>query len=313
MSSTPKRPCPQDDAEPDADLPVTRSELDQLLEEHSQRIQASTSTLIKSYDKSVQNRFKSVETEVRGIRDAVSEQQRNTEELAASVKLLEKAISKAEEIVSDPSFSFDDNFDRKPDMAVLRISSSEMVSRDSVVGAVCDWLGEADFTIGTNLDLIAAPLSRNFMLKFTGAFGPNRASKAFKLLRDTAGVWREFEVVSPSGKRVRIYVSLDKNAKKIKEEGGAKRLATIFRNKFPGSTPATIVNYNRRDSSISLGWTQVARVVAHGKDKPLTLEWNYTGVTSLSDQGIPLDKEAIKLEFQAYIGAPASSSTSWGI
>eukprot|EP00959_Pyramimonas_sp_CCMP1952_P123533 2582442-Pyramimonas_sp.AAC.1 len=71
----------------------------------------------------------------------------------------------------------------------------------------------ANYEAGKDFALEGDELGRRFTLRFKGlaVTCAARVRQAHVLLRDAHGVWRQFSAPMPGGRRIPIYVSVDRN------------------------------------------------------------------------------------------------------
>jgi hypothetical protein len=260
-----------------------------------------TANVLAQYDRSIQPKFDHMADEINAIKHSQDRQQQHVQEMQKQIDLLNKAVDIATQAVVEPK---NQAYDREVVTSILRITTQDMVPKEKVLEAITPWLLEAELKYKEHFTLQGPPLGKYQILQFTGDAGlaARRANKAQSLLRDDNHQWREFSTSSPSGAMVRIYVSKDKSPKKIKEEMGAKKLFNIIKDACKNKQ----VHFNRKDASISIDWTPVARVEAPDPEHT-NLLWNYKGV-----QQFDIDKDEVANLFKNACGGD-TTSVQWGL
>ena len=307
MANEAKRSRPEDGnpdapgAAPPNDY-VTRSDLDSILGELGSNVKGCFTSAIQKYDASAQARFSHIESDVVAAQKRLDATEADNKQLWAAVDTLQRALALAESAVPHKNDFSDDNFTRKVDATILRISSKAILAKAAVLSSVAPWLAEADLD-AEHYELIGHDSSRKFVLQFKGNAGmaKNRASKAHQLLRGRDGTWRSFSAAKPSGGNETYYISRDKNSAQVKRELDTKRLAQAC-SKVCTAHPN--FHANRTDGELSISWVPIVRVVPQPGDDPSTLEWNSKWIAEN-----PINRDAITEEYKLL--CRPKSEVSW--
>ena len=165
----------------------------------------------------------------------------------------------------------DEEWDRKPDLTLVRFNTAELVAKEAILDTVREWIGD----MGVGEEWERGPergLSERYTLVFTGLprIAGRRAQQSLQLLRQPGGEWRKLYVKSPAGRNIELLASGDKSRKQIKTETTAKRLARVLLEAHPN------LDYHvlRREGVVTVGWRRLARIVVRPGDEPTSLEWN---------------------------------------
>ena len=288
-------------AESDADT-IARSDLDDLLAAQSTKMLESNTALLRAYDKAQQKRFAGIDA---GLADVNAKQEKadaEMQKMRASITALEKGLAVAETTVAVRADLDAEDFDREPDVSVLRLGAAELVAKTSLLAALTSWLEDASLKV-EDVEIRGPTIGKQFSIKFAGASGlaGRKARKAFGILRTPEG-WREMCAAGPNGSEIRLYVSEDKSPKQLRKEILAKKLLRAVQD----SVKDKQAHLQRRDCSITLEWKSLVRVEVTTADAEPTLLWNAAAVAQLE-----VDKECIMEKFRQRSGAAAS--VQWSV
>ena len=302
MATAPKRTrADGEDGQPTDEL-VTRSDLDSILGTLETNINATITTTtsevkasfvsaIRQYDEANQRRLSHIEADIAAAQKRLDATEKDNKSLWDTVAELQKALAVAETAVPHVNDFTEQNFARKVDATILRISSKAVLEKAAVQSTLAPWLAEADLS-EDKFDILGLDTSKKFILQFKGAPGLalNRCTKAHDLLRNRDGSWRSFVVTKPNGGDEPIFISRDKNPAQVKRELDTKRLAQAWRSKV---TQFPDFHVNRTDGVISVKWVPVVRVVPQPGSEPSLLQWNSQWIANNV-----IDREAVSAEFQ---------------
>ena len=264
------------------------------------KITERITNLMREFDSATQRRMSDIEGRVIEVSGRMDDQVKAMQDMKKDIEKLKKGLVEAE--VQQPTRASlnEENYDREPDVTILRVGAAELISKEAAVRAVKPWLDEAD-SDATQYEIIGPTLGRNFTVKFagTGGLAAKRARRAFAMLRGVDGTWREMVAKSPLNKDIKIYVSEDKSMKTIKTETSAKRLMRAFKAVHPEKE----VHLVRRTGTISVAWVPIARVDAANPDD-IRVMWNAAAVGEHS-----VNKNDIVMKFGTDAGA--SAQVNW--
>lgn len=307
-----------------AEVAITRSKLDEILDSFKNslnediaetvadtvrtantalegKINISMATTVRALDARAQKRLDSIQAEVDDTNSRLAKQEADTVKLWAAVEKLNSGLAIAEKAVVDRSALDAEEFDRAPDLGIIRIGAPSLVARDAVRTALEPWLADAGLD-DPKFQLTGPVVGQKFSIRVLGQAGlaAKLAQKALELLRLPDGSWREPAAVSPTGVQVRLYISEDKSPKQNKIEACGRRLLRAV--KRVGITQS--IHLNRKEGSISVDWKPLAKVQVHSKEE-VSILWNALVVTELS-----IDKSAITTHFFEAGGSTAGVSWS---
>lgn len=264
---------------------VSRTELDELFDTLKADIKSDTAAaltglesnisqkfenLVRNYDSGAQKRFSAIDHEIKHVNDRADKLEETQKSMQGTIDRLERALASAETRPSSSIIS-SEAFDRDPDLTLLRVNTDELCTKLAIIDAIKPWLGEAGFQ--DNQWSLRGPdetVSKNWTIQFAGAPGlaGNRAKKAFQLLQDENGNWREIHVTTPADRTVRVYVNPDKSPKQKLTESSAKRLLKAVREVHGGNC-----HLLRREGIVTINWQHVVRVDPQ-PDRSVKLRWN---------------------------------------
>ena len=228
------------------------------------------------------------------------------------IKRLTDALALAESSTSVSEVNraiADESFDRPPDLSVIRLNTSELVSYSSVLDSIKALMSEAGLN-ENQWDLLGAPqgIARNFTVRFVGteAIAARRAQKCLQLRRLPDGSWRPNpKVTTPMNREIDIYISPDKSPKQLRTELGGRRLLKAFRAVIPNSA----CHLDKRSGQVSVQWKPCARVIpqpSSGSDASYIIQWNVAAVSELQ-----IDKPQIQSAFDSDMGS--QSAVQWSV
>ena len=112
-----------------------------------------------------------------------------------------------------------------------------------------------------------------FSIRFAGPDGlaARRARKCLQVRRQPDGTWRPNPVVvSPMGRRVEIYISLDKSPKQFRTEQGGRKLLKAFKAVHPNRN----THLDRRSGMVSVDWSLCAKIIPNPEPSSYVVQWN---------------------------------------
>ena len=201
--------------------PITRSDLDNLLNIFKTSLRADVieslenscarkmEDLIRGYDGSVQKRLSEHDAQLRDLDTRTQTIETSQASMKNDIKRLTEALALAESATTSAEVTrafADEAFDRLPDLSVIRLNTSELVSHSSILESIKPLMSEAGLS-ENQWDLLGAPsgISRNFIVRFTGseAIAARRAKKCLQLRRLPDGSWRPNpKVTSPMNREI---------------------------------------------------------------------------------------------------------------
>ena len=214
------RGTPKQDQAPEA--PIVRSVLDALFEAHRKDLieasVASTQKLLVACDEIQKNKIAAIDQKILALQAQNQSQQQEIDQLCRAIAPnfnesadIRKQLVTAANIKADPNF--DEQWDRNPDLSVLFIGTTDLVSKDSMSSAIQSWLDQLSLPEGP-WQLLGPPMGRNFNLALDNndhGVGILRATKASEPLRDkTTKEWENLYVRDPEDNQLPISISADK-------------------------------------------------------------------------------------------------------
>ena len=163
---------------------ITRSDLDILLNTFKTSLRADTienlenscaremEDLIRGYDSSMQKRLSDHDAQLRDLDTRTQTIETSQASMKNDIKRLTEALALAESATTSAEVTrefADESFDRLPDLSVIRLNTSELVSHSSVLESIKPIMNEAGLS-ENQWDLLGAPsgISRNFTVRFIG-------------------------------------------------------------------------------------------------------------------------------------------------
>ena len=298
---------------------VSRSDLEELLATLKQNIGndvkaaveqsvvANNTELIRKYDAQVQRRFADHDASLKDITDRCDKIDSDQVKMRDDIKRMQDALALAEAAPAQVRTALEsEEFDRPPDLTLVRLNTSELVARAAVLESISPWMSEAGLS-DDHWDLLGDQngLARNFVVRFSGpdALAARRARKCLAIRRMPDGTWRPNpRVNTPMNRSVEIYVSPDKSPRQLRTEQGGRKLLKAFRAVHPTKS----VHLDKREGVVNVEWKACAKVLAHPEVGVFTIQWNAAVVAELAIQ-----KVQIKEAFDADTGA--RSNIQWSI
>ena len=305
--------------------PITRSDLDNLLNTFKTSLRADVieslenscarkmEDLIRGYDGSVQKRLSEHDAQLRDLDTRTQTIETSQASMKNDIKRLTEALALAESATTSAEVTrafADEAFDRLPDLSVIRLNTSELVSHSSILESIKPLMSEAGLS-ENQWDLLGAPsgISRNFTVRFTGteAIAARRAQKCLQIRRLPDGSWRPNpKVTSPLNREIDVYIAPDKSPKQLRTELGGRRLLKAFRAVHPNGAQCHL---DKRTGQVSVQWKPCARVVpqpSSASSASYVIQWNAAAVAELQ-----INKPQIQSAFDSDMGS--QSSVQWSI
>ena len=285
-----------------------RGEMSKAMDAASANIARNMEATIQEYDKVVERRFSTLESDVLAFKRRQEEQEEQLVQTKRQFAELVAAMAVAERVARDGPGP---EFDRKIDEGVLRLNTSENVSKEALVEEAVKGLLEEAAIPPEAYKVEGGSLGRNFAVRFGGEplLAARRVTKVMDLLRRSDGAWRRLEVCSPAGSSVPVFAGRDKNAKTIREESTSKRLARVVEAALAARRQGQeklAVHHKKREGMVFVDWQRLAKVEAT-RFTEYTVRWNIELVEKLG-----LDKQQL-LEALAAGGSPSSAGVTWSI
>ena len=260
-------------------------------------VNESFSTLIRRVDGANQERFASIEENIRSVEERTGTVEQDQQRLREQVERMSKVLALAEEAIPPPDPKAED-FDRDPDRSVIRINTDDAVHKHDLKATIDEWLHPhfkaSDFVL-RGPDVEAAKF---WSIKFTGALAlaASRAKKSLDVLKQQDGSWVVLKTHHPATKEksVTVYVSPDKSPKQKQTEFMVKKLAKIFRDKYP--TRSTY--FVKKTGVVAEQGKAIARVIPRF-EADCIIEWNAI------PPGEPINKQEVIVAFRKATACPA--------
>lgn len=253
-------------------------------------------SLVRALDSSSQSRFSAIEADLTDVNRRADKLGDEQAKMWQEIRQLRQGLAAAE-VASSSHDIPPDQFDRDPDLTLLRINCDELCTKTSLLATITSWMEEA--SLSTEQWSLQGPektVAKSWTLRFNGAAGlaAKRVKKCMQLLRQPDGGWRQLSVTTPTDRIVRVYADYDRSPKQKLTEMGAKRLHRAMQAVHGDKT----FHLLKREGAVCLDWKQVARV-APKPDRSFTLQWKNKLVTELG-----LNKERITEAFEASVSQP---------
>ena len=177
-------------------------------------------------------------------------------------------------------------YDRAPNVALLRANAAELFSKSALVSVVHSLAEECELKHG-DLEIMGSEngLSRNYAIQFKGAggIGERRARKFMALARGSPPEYRTHMAKAPgAGRQVRLYFNIDKSKRQQRTENEAKRLRGIMQEKISSKEVGCI----RKDGVITVDWVPVCKVECPSPDLPPKILFAPNAVNLLAGLGV---------------------------
>ena len=229
------------------------------------------------------------------------------DDLAREHKTLAEQLSVAKKQTVERADVEADNFDRPPNLEVIRITSKKPLATEAVKTALAPWLSEV---VGLDSDswkiVVANQSGKGFLLKF--CFLPLQNSrtvnKAMECIKKEDGTFREFTTVAADSSVNRIRLDRDENPKSRAQ----RRMAAVFKGVVADTYPDLENVHFRRNqklerTTVFVGATPLCTFAptSHRIDPSFFL-WNYDAVTEYK-----IDKAAVIRDTLAKLDNPEES------
>ena len=251
-----------------------------------------TAELVKKVDQRMEKRLSVIEQDLDSVQKGHSSLEASQATQQKAIEQLQQALAVAEACVPIKDTLDLNEFNRRVDCTILRINTSDLVSKPEVERALRPWLMEAGCDDG-KAKILGPDSSRRFVVQFKGSAHSAKlaASKARSLLRGHDGSWRHFEPPSlaAGGGTTDIYINVDKNRCQQKRERDFKWLRGSFVDKYPNKKS----HFNRVDGLTSYKGVPLAQLEPQNDNLPSDIKWNLAAVADAA-----VDREDIKADYK---------------
>eukprot|EP00959_Pyramimonas_sp_CCMP1952_P327531 6856868-Pyramimonas_sp.AAC.2 len=168
-----------------ADLVVTRSELDTILnslrgdfdtivqsnvKQASKEFLQSTTSAIKKMAEMQDRRFVQLETQMGDLSAKQTALQQDQKEMQASIEKILKIIAEAEASIPTPLPTNGSNWERDLDPTIFKLSCAELFTTTEALKSIEEWIGELGIQ-GDQWTIEGTTPAKRFALRFKGASG----------------------------------------------------------------------------------------------------------------------------------------------
>ena len=297
----PAKRSKRDDADDDDDhgnaASVSKSDLDEMfagfkediVKQMQTTVDSGLERMVRQYDKTVQKRLSFIERDINEGKERQHKFEASQAAIKSQLDALSKDLGRVEQTaIATPKDINEDEFDRTPDAALLRINAESDINKVAVTEALQGWLDESckgEYLL-QGPDVAA---SRNFSFKFQGLplVAARKANQALRSLRNCNGEWKSFSAKRSDGNLIRLYISEDKLPRQLRTERAGKKLVKILRAQCPGKS----YSLNRREGTINCNWKPIVRVRPQPAGECI-IEWNNA---ALEDN---FDKNSVAVAFR---------------
>ena len=236
----------------------------------SQSLQTSFSQTIAEIQGSNQRSFHRVDNELKDLADRVAQLEAGRDHDSKKIDTFANTLQIATTTVPIAEAIDHDDFNRAPDLAVIRLRATEEIPKRSFLPAVEDILQAMSLTV-QDYKLEGPAAGKNASIRFNGddALAKLRAKKFIALLKNPDGSWKQFFGNNTEGEEVQIWCDFDKNRCTLKSEMLGRRLAKMLRERFQEST----FSLRRNEHTVFLKWLPIVKVTDVTPDDHL-LKWN---------------------------------------
>ena len=143
------------------------------------KVNSGTSTMLRAYDAQQTKKFEIVQAELNAVDTRCSNIENDNKQMCTAIDKLKVGLVAAESKPSSRADVFPEDFDRKPDLAIIRINAATMVSKDAVATAIAAWLSDAELDDNSKCELSGPTLGTNYTIKCLDrdGLGTRRAKK----------------------------------------------------------------------------------------------------------------------------------------
>ena len=268
-----------------------------MLEEQNTRSAKASNELLSDFTKATEARFKQHDNQIASINERVGGVQATQDQHGEKLTQLEqdqKQLRDALRLANEHSLTRDmvetDQFDRPPNIEIVRISAGRFVSKISVENAIRPWLGEAEIPEESWKLVGGTPNGRNFVLRFLQ--NPYTSAKLVNdclgKLKDEEGNWRKFEADMVNGAKAKLHIGRDENPK----TRCTRRLAKCFQEAILHFNPTLPeVHYRPKKYAVYSGKEGVCKLDLKSENISVgDFLWNYPVVDKPE---LNIDKDAI--------------------
>jgi hypothetical protein len=253
----------------------TQSVVQQSQQAIKQDLDCSVHSLLTKYDEGVQQQFRAQQADIAKLYELVADLKRDKESMWKEVSHLRSTTEASCSPETARAHKTEQTFDQQPNESIIRVNCKEHVDKEAVEAAITPWLQDGNFRLGHECELRGSDttLAKNWTLSFAGEAGTSarRVKKALDLLRGSDGTWRRLELTTPLGRVLPIFLSADKNRKRILTETYVKKLFNLVKPQIPMSKGA--LHMLKAEGLLAFRWKPLARVVV-SPDSSFLIYWN---------------------------------------
>ena len=284
-AGTPGRRGRGDASADDGDVFAKKSDLEPLLSDFKESLGedvrplaeqltgAKVEDFFRNYDNGIQKRLSGHDAEIADLNKHIAAIETDHDKFKADLAKMQDALALTEATAAQTVRVFqEEDFDRQPDLTLVRPNASELVARPAVLDSIKPWLSDAGFQ-EDHWGMIggSSGISRNCPVRSAGPDGlaSRRARKCLQVRRQPDGTWRPNPmVVSPMGRRVEIYISPDKSPKQLRTEQGGRLKA------FKAVHPNKNTHLDKRSGMVPVGWSPCAKTIPNPEPNSCVVQWN---------------------------------------
>ena len=163
--------------------------------------------LFRYYDSGIQKRLAGHDAEIADLNKHIAAIESDHDKFKTDLAQTRAALALTQSTAAQVVRTFqEEDFDKQPDLTLIRFNTSELVARSAVLDSIKPWLSDAGLQ-DDQWEMIGDPsgIFRFFPIRFAGPGGlaARRARKCLQVRRQPDGTWRPNPVVvSPMGRRV---------------------------------------------------------------------------------------------------------------
>ena len=251
-------------------------------------IRGSLFNTLREVDQANQKRFSVCESRIAALEARMDAEDRAKPSREAEVDHLRRGLAIASAPVPPPILAAGD-FDRDIDPCIVRIRTSEVVSKDSAFEGVQSLIAGLRLDDPNSVQIEGKVVGKSFALRFSGAPGlAGSRVRKFLGMQKSDGEWQHYTAKTPSGAEARIFLDIDKNQKTTRTELIARKSCRTLKETYPAHS----FFLKKADSTVCVNWVPLLRVQVESPQVH-KLEWNPQLVEEL---GIDRSKVAKKVE-----------------
>ena len=229
---------------------------------------------------------------------------REHQDVFAELAAMRTRLGLQESAVPAALIVHNDEFDRTPDLTLIKCNSVDTITKLAFIEATAGWLSKLglDNTDDKYWSISGKDEDKYFNIRFKGAtnIAAVHVANATRYLRQD-GRYIDINADMPNGNKSRIYINLDKSPRQARVETLTRNLGRLLIEEYPDR-----ISWSRKDALIYIDHMPLAQVDIVSADTPPLIRWDHT-VIGTANAGACLKTEAGRRDITDKLAASTKS------